>query len=355
MKPLLSGLDTVECAYFLRPTAQCKLDFNSLALEKERLRVSKKRHPSKIELGEKEFLLQPFGSGSGYPFILDNADMTIQCGEFNDPSFYVTFRSAALWHKGAAALHSQFMDWAVSLGFKPYRTESLSRVDFTFDYHLPEIDFNEDSFLSLSALEKKYRRHRNVETFNFGQGDIVLRVYDKVSEIERASSKQWFFDLWGGMTEDIWRVEWQVRKDKLRQFAIRTFEDLYDGQGDLLRYLSEDHTTLRIQSEDINRSGWPLHPLWLSLQEHIGTLNSQGVIRSFDQREALKERQMRMAVSIQGYLKAIAAIDCVIHDKDTVSSNEALQHLQGLLFRVHDPLTWKSDVKKRVNAIRLGK
>jgi hypothetical protein len=100
MKPLLSGLDTVECAYYLRPTALCAIDFRHLAIEKEVLRQSKKREPRKIEIGGIDFFLQPYGSGSGYPFLIENENMSIEFGEFNEPSFYRTYRSIALWHKG---------------------------------------------------------------------------------------------------------------------------------------------------------------------------------------------------------------------------------------------------------------
>ncbi len=47
MKLLLSGLDTVECAYFLRPALGCRLDFQALALQRETLTyaaVAAKRH-----------------------------------------------------------------------------------------------------------------------------------------------------------------------------------------------------------------------------------------------------------------------------------------------------------------------
>jgi hypothetical protein len=344
----------VECAYFLRPTPHCTLNFSQLALEKERLRQSKKREPVKVELGGREFLLQPYGSGSGYPFVIENADMTIQFGEFNDPSFYVTFRSIALWHKGASSLHQQFLLWAAGLGLMPYRTESLSRVDFTFDFHLPDIDFDEDNFVSMAVADTQYRKNRQIQTFNRGAGDTVLRVYNKVAEINEQSGKHWFFPLWDGIEENVWRIEWQIRKDKLRQFAIRTFDDLFHRKGDVLRHLAYEHTTLRTKTDDTNRSRWPVHPLWQALQSHIGTLHCEGVVRSLDQQELLKGRLMRMAISIQGYLKAIAAIDCVMHGKAMVSNVEALQHLQGLLFHVHDPLTWKTDVQKRVDALRLG-
>jgi hypothetical protein len=63
---------------------------------------------------------------------------------------------------------------------------------------------------------------------------------------------------------------------------------------------------------------------------------------------------MRMAISIQGYLKRIAAVECVIHGKPMLTNTEALKYLEALLLNVHDPLTWKTDVRKRIDSIKLG-
>jgi len=47
-------------------------DFNRLALEKERLRLAKKREALKIDLGGTEFLLQAYGSSSGLLALTEN-------------------------------------------------------------------------------------------------------------------------------------------------------------------------------------------------------------------------------------------------------------------------------------------
>ena len=198
MEPLLSGLDTVECSYYLVPTSASTLNFSKLAAMKEVLRQGKKREPSKITLGEVDFFLQPYGSSSGFPFVIDNEDMTVEFGEFNQPSFYVTYRSFALWHKGAALLHQQFLDWAQRMGLVATRAEGLSRIDFSFDYSIPLIDFTEDHFVSLSAKDSQHRKDRTIQTFSFGKGDVLLRVYNKIAEINEKSKKTWFFDLWNG-------------------------------------------------------------------------------------------------------------------------------------------------------------
>ena len=103
-----------------------------------------------------------------------------------------------------------------------------------------------------------------------------MRVYDKVAEIQEKSGKVWFYDLWG-TDRDVWLIEWQVRKDCLRRFSIVTVQDLYDQVGDLVRYLSGEHDSLRLPTSDSNRSRWDLHPLWIDLQARAQKLNAEGV------------------------------------------------------------------------------
>ena len=353
MRFLLFGHDTIECAYYLSAGHSHGIDFARLAAIKEDMRQAKRRDPVSLTLGSEEFLLQPYGTGSGYPFVIQNRDFSVQFGEFNNPSFYVTFRSEGLWQHGALALHQRFMSWAEGLELRPFKPESLSRVDFTFDYWLPVLDFDEDNFVSLAQKDNQYRKDRRIQTFQLGVAELLLRMYDKVAEIQEQSAKTWFYELWG-INENVWRIEWQTRKTLLKRFSIRTFDDLLAGQGDVLRYLAQEHTTLRIKSEDGNRSRWPLHPLWQDLQQQIERLECQGVYREIDQAALLNERLMRITISLYGYLKRIAAVHGLQHGDDAVSVWEALARLEQLIGKVHDPLTWQPEVQKRMTSIRLG-
>jgi hypothetical protein len=60
-----------------------------------------------------------------------------------------------------------------------------------------------------------------------------------------------------------------------------------------LRYLVTEHSTLREKTDDSNRSRWPLHPLWIDLQEQIYKLENQGIYREIDQQAILNERLLR--------------------------------------------------------------
>lgn len=180
-----------------------------------------------------------------------------------------------------------------------FQSERLSRVDFTFDYQIDAIDFDEDHFVSQSTKDNQHRKNGKIQTFRFGEGELVLRVYNKIDEIQEKSAKTWFYDLWG-CQENVWRIEWQVRKDWLKSFGIRNFTDLIERQGDLLRYLVNDHTTLCAPTDDTNRSRWPIHPLWQNLQAYVATMDGLGVIRELDPDGLVDERLMRIVISVYG-------------------------------------------------------
>ena len=354
MKLLISGIDTVECAYYLRAGASCGIDFDALRAQREIMRNAKQPDSSVLDLGSMEFMLSPNGTKSGYPFLLSNKDGSIQFGEFNDPSFFVKYSSFALWNTGAELLHERFQQWSESLGFIQFRSEGLSRCDFAFDFHLEDIDFDEDSFVTAAEKDSQHRKNGKVQTFTFGRDEVVLRVYNKSDEIKEASHKSWLYPLWDGQTENVWRVEWQVRKETLKRFGLRTFADLFDGYGDLLRYLVNEHTSLRVKTDDSNRSRWPVHPLWSMLADKIDTLPAQGVYREVNPQVALDETLMRMAVSMEGYLKKVAAIECLKEGRPMLSQGQTIERLIPLLEKVHNGLTWRGDVQRRMDELRLA-
>lgn len=298
-------------------------------------------------------MLRSYGSPNGYPFVIENRDFVIEFGEFNMPSFRVKLRSEALWRSGAAALHAWFIEWMRNVGLYAIQPETLSRVDFTFDYQIDAVDFDENSVVSLAVKDSKYRDNGQLNGLVYGKGDVVLRIYDKILEIEQESGKDWFIPLWG-VDQGVWRIEWQTRQKLLRRFGIRTFDDLAAMKGDILRYLCETHDSLRTKMTDSNRSRWPVHPLWLDLQERIQAFDCQGIWRAMPEGEAMNERLMRMAISIYGYYKRIAAVRAVQQGAATQSLGDAQKELDRLIKQVHDPLTWKIDVESRMVSIRLG-
>ena len=351
---LLHGIDTLQCAYYCKTfLPQSGINFWHLAEQKELIRQSKSKNPVEVTLGNTEFLLQPYGTASGYPLVIENGDFKIEFGEFNKPNFFVTYRSQALWRESAFLLHEKFLKWITSIGYIHYRSESLSRLDYCFDYNLPSMDFSEDSFVSYSSKDSQHRQDGKVQTFTLGKGDIVLRVYDKVAEIKQQSDKVWFYLLWE-QDENVWRIEWQVRKPILKQFGIVTFDDLKNKQGDLLHYLASEHDTLRIPADDSNSSRWPIHPLWIDLQARIAELDHLGISRIDGEQAVIEERLERIAIAMYGYLKRIAAIRYLKTQNDPMDVNGVVRFLENYIYHLHEPLTWKIDVERKIKEMQLG-
>jgi hypothetical protein len=141
----------------------------------------------------------------------------------------------------------------------------------------------------------------------------------------------------------------------LRSFGVRTLADLFERQGDVLRHLTSEHSTLRVPSNDSNRSRWPLHPLWQDLQAQVAALDGIGAQRTDELGGALEERQIRLILSVYGYLKRLAAIHVMKQGRaDVVPLALLLPELRELLRKVHDPLAWTDDVQKRIDQMRLS-
>ena len=182
----------------------------------------------------------------------------------------------------------------------------------------------------------------------------MLRVYDKVAEIEEQSQKFWFFDLWG-FRKGVWRIEFQVRRSRLQLAGINTIDDLRTLQNDLLRELANRHTSLRRPNSDSNRARWPLHPLWEGLLADIARLPQTGLVRDIDPKAALFMRLFYQGRALYGTLKGFAALVSEADQQSTpVTFGALLEALPTALARHHSDILWQADVSKRLKALRLG-
>jgi hypothetical protein len=352
-KLLLSGIDSLYLTHYL-DTQHSQFDFEYVAFCRERLRNLRNSEWSEVMLGGEIFALKPHGMHP-YTYVLANDALQIAIGERIQPSCSTQFYSEALWRSGASGVFTRFERWTEKLNLWPTRAATVSRVDFAFDYALPNgVDFTADHFVSRAKKDASFRANRKVQTFVFGRGDVVIRIYDKAAEIREESHKTWFYQLWG-QEEDVWRIEFQVRRDRLREAGIDCFSDLLDLQGDLLRDLAVRHTTLRRPNSDSNRARWPFHPLWRALLDDIARLPQTGMVRPIDPQKDLSLRMFHQARSIYGDLKGLGALLSEAKDEGSPLTLEALlARLPSLLARFHHEGIWQQEVQRRIIGRRLG-
>jgi hypothetical protein len=77
-------------------------------------------------------------------------------------------------------------------------------------------------------------------------------------------------------------------------------------------------------------------------------------LREIDDIEAIEERLMRIAISVYGYLKRLAALRSVQHNLDPMPAQRAQSEMKAMLDIVHNKMTWQTDVENRMKLIRLG-
>jgi len=350
---LLSGLDTLYVGFNIDPVGGA-LDFDELAFQQALRQEDRALEYETLTLGSMEFLLRPYGRNP-YKYILANEDFEIALTERMLPNFYVRFLSKALWLKGAEALEAILRDWFASLKLKCVREESVSRADWAFDYHLVDPCLLADHFVSRADKDSTWRNDGKVETLTFGKGDTVVRVYDKIAEIEQQSDKSWFYQIWG-RNSDVWRIEVQVRRERLKSGGIKTLRDLDDLSADLLREILGGHTTMRTPSDDSNRSRWPLSPLWQDLLRVIEERPQTGLVASYDPATELDYRLAVVTRSVYGYLKQVGALHGIRTRKGAaVTFDQLLEALAGYVKPFHSPEDWALELERRIKAVGAGK
>lgn len=186
------------------------------------------------------------------------------------PNVYVSMHSAALWHIGITPAINLIRDVLDDLGGVTDFIQ-ISRVDLAADMKVKpglSVDFLRAHEVKRSRKSAQYLDADTLETFYAGGfgAPIRMRIYDKSKEIIH-SGKLWFCDLWkiNDKPEDIWRVEFQLRRDALKEFQINTLQDLRERVGGIWLNLTERWFSLR-RDDDENTSRRSVHPWWLAVQ-----------------------------------------------------------------------------------------
>ncbi|GHF13918.1 hypothetical protein GCM10017044_05010 [Kordiimonas sediminis] len=347
---LLSGIDSLYMSYYINLP---QIDWEELHFQKERLKADRQSNYAPVQIGGRTFALLPAGTRQ-YTFQLQHADYRILLSENNIPNIQVQYASKGLWLRGLDAVTAEVESWIKSLEGYPLRPASITRIDFAYDFHVPEVDFSIDHFVSRASKDSVWRNRGSVETFSFGKGDIVVRVYDKVAEIEQQSQKYWLYDLWG-KRENVWRVEFQVRTERLKKAGIITLQDLKEFGADLLRELSTSHTSLRVPNTDSNRSRWPLHPIWQSLTEHIDAQPQTGLIAAYRPENGIDYKIYKQMQSVYGTFKGLAVTFALAEGRsEPFSLEETMDKAFVSMDAFHQPHLWDQDIAKRMAAKGFG-
>jgi len=347
------NIDTLIVAYYLKPQNEDFLD-SYLKPKKEALLNNSKLRVMPIEMGGIPFLLHKTGGGSGYTYLFTNNEFSIQYGPKANPSFYVDFASHPLWAVGARELHSSFLQWALNLNYYAIQPETISRLDPAFDFFNRFMNFSKQYFISRFRDCREYGGKNDIDTIYLGGGDLLLRLYDKVEEMSIRPHKQWIRHFWKSSIF-VWRIEWQIRNRILKEFALRTIDDLENKLGDVLMYLADEHTILLESPIEENKPKPNRHPLWIELVNAIKSLPKSGITRNYDNAVCLEASRLQRIKMLHSFLVGYSALDCMVEKKKSMTRKQSMKMLLSDMKEIYDNETWKASQKKKIILYKNGK
>jgi hypothetical protein len=277
-----------------------------------------------LDLGGEEWRIMPHGAKGGVVYVLASPEMLVMVRSFStDWCVTVRYLSAALWQWNLGPLRARADAFLreVSKVKDTKDNPRVTRLDHAIDIHCP-------GFAPRYAMcddwvfpqgSAKMRVHGSLacmgrsgapQTFTLGRIDgLQLQLYDKCAEIREASGKDWFSQIWGGVSSDVWRVEARFGGAWLKERGLRTFEAVRDTMPELL---ATALTSYRLTDGSASRARRAaVHPLW---QRAIDAAPKASFGVAVENLTTMKRPEFRamMVRNVAGTIRAAI----VAHDRD---------------------------------------
>jgi len=223
----------------------------------------------------------------------------------------VDLRSETLWMHGADGSVDRALAIVSAMGGRAV-TVKPSRIDLCADVLLRETAWHlglKDSMVTRAQHITPYLQSRKLTGFSIGRSKVSARLYDKWREILTKSHKFWMLDIWGiGAIEPehrAVRVEFQIRREALRDFRINEWSDLAPKLGRLWSYCTHEWLRLVEDAELHHTQQRPL-PWWPQVQRGFsGAQGAHPLVRE----KALSASKRRFAAQVLGNLTSMLALD----------------------------------------------
>ena len=212
------GIDTLEASIGGRVEADA-----ARVLTAWKTRAQEQDAPQYTELSGLDFALQPQGAKPyAFKFAGDEASIRLTASD-KIPGAAIRLSAFGLALYEPLALYDMVAG-IVQEYFGPRGPHKLSRIDIAADFQGFDLsNLNGARFVCPATFRPIYPNVDAPETYQFGKGPLVVRVYNKTRELAQ-SGKTWLPALWAQHPDydpsaDVWRFEIQYRRDVLRELG----------------------------------------------------------------------------------------------------------------------------------------
>ena len=284
----------------------------------------------------------------------------------NSPNVYVSFTSEALhWELSDHELVDFVRMEIESLGGKVF-SHKISRCDLYADFKIPgglSLDFLRSHKVGMADKTSQFMDGEILETFYVGSkgSPIQIRIYDKGKEIKKHGTEERWLLIWFiEDSEDVWRIEAQIRRPILKQFHINTIDNLIKQKADLWKYVTADWFSLRYPDND-NQSRRTIHEFWLKVQGCVDLFGSQeGSKRHYEKKKAefidwYLKRILNLMISCAAMLKDHDPQSCLqkVNNRilNMLNGSEFIQKARKKSIELGIPLPTTTEALRNVNEI----
>lgn len=271
---LLHGIDSLDLGLYVVWGSDWKRRLQSFDKKKQQAR---KKGGLLIALPSgRSCIFKPGGKGENYRFHLQFDVYNLFIGKAprpgSSPNVYLSISAKVLWLNGIETALSWITQDLKAIGGGTIQLVQVSRLDLCSDFHIPS-GLSHDFLLSHKVTRndkgKLFLDKNELQTYYAAdaKSPIQLRIYNKGLEVRQGGIKLWFLELWKKeSTENIWRIEFQIRRPALKQFGINSIDDLKEKQAGLWSYLTSKWFSLRLPDND-KAERRTIHPFWSGVQE----------------------------------------------------------------------------------------
>jgi len=378
--PLLAGMDTV---YF-----SCDLPLSDAMRERltQEKTVAQARAAQRLVYCPEwlEGRMAPQGAKGGYAFLIETEDFSVKLlGEHiqNRPSVFIEMRSHALHThpEGAAGACEAALAWVrshlyadqlvVAKDAISFSAAKISRADIHIDWqggYTPALrNLSEELRCFIRPGRVKgalYFQGGAATGIQLGRSQVVARLYNKTLETKEKGNDAYAELLSARCGEafdpeqDVRWLEFELKREGAKGFRlyappeeedpdeeieaemsaeelqhIGTLPRFFARIEELFLHLTRHWLRLVEESEDANRSRWPMHPTWQQLSDAFGTL--AGVLPLDDEKRRLV-RGARYRGRMRLLRRMEAGVIRSLEVEDSSSTSTALMTLQWWMERI---------------------
>lgn len=246
---------------------------------------------AQVVIGQHIFEVKDKGKGR-FSYVLVDNSFYLQASNGRSkalPMAYVQISSEYLAHVGVEQAEKSLQFIVNTLGLV-HEPANISRgdlfVDFCADVAMDSFNPLESWVTRTQSIDLHYR-YNQFSGWSFGMGgDIGARLYNKTLELEKKSKKFYLHDFWKAEGWDgqqtVWRMEFEAKREVLKQLGIYKLNNLLELQTALWLYLTKDWLRLAVPSPtDSNQTRWPNHPLWDDITQVFTQDREQAKLQRF--------------------------------------------------------------------------